>query len=142
MGNLIVKNKKKEEYVNFSDIPVMDGCVNSFNTYLDKKRKLVEYVDTIDMKFDYDFIKNKEDIKDDDKFKLKYLKHVLAICLSFLNQELKRIECYTNSSEFIDNYISPLTDKLIYTIKNYNVFRVKHKNALTIQRWYRKLKNS
>lgn len=144
MGNFLSKKEKIvkgiESYINYVDIYRLDNVIHVFN---DKRvhKQLSIYTDSLGFDFDYNFHLN---VKNDDKFKKKYLKHALAICLSFLDDEYKNL-LYMKKKDttgFIDKVIKPLGEKLTFTIKHYTFFRPLHYNCVKIQRWFRKNKQS
>lgn len=145
MGNFLTKKEKIvkgiDNYINCDDIYKLDTIIKVFNN-IKVKCKLSTYVNALNSDkfvFDPDFYLN---IKLDDKFKNKYLKHSLVVCLSFLNDEYDRLLNMKerDPSGFIDKLVEPVFVKLTFTIKNYTFFRYLHVNCVKIQRWYRKKK--
>jgi hypothetical protein len=139
MGNLLTKKeniKSIENYINCDDVSKLDTIIRVFKDNRINK-KLSVYTDSFDFDFDYNFNQN---IKYNDKFKYKYIRHSLAICLSFLDDEYKRISLTSKEdpSGFIDELVSPVAEKLVFTIRNYTFFNYLHPNCVKIQRWYRK----
>jgi hypothetical protein len=146
MGNYLSTKKEKtvkgiENYVNCDDIHKLDHIIRVFNDSR-VNSQLSAYVNDLDSDnfvFDHDFYLN---VKFDDKFKDKYLRHSLSICLSFLDDEYKRLShtMKKDPSGFIDNLVKPICYKLTFTSNNYTFFRHLHVNCVKIQRWYRKNK--
>jgi hypothetical protein len=143
MGNYLSTKKEKtvkgiESYINCDDIHQLDNIILFFNK--DKiKQRLSIYTDSFDFEFDYNFHLN---VKFDDKFKYNYLRHSLAICLSFLGNEHRRLLYMMkgDSSGYITNVVIPLTNKLTFTLDHYTFFKPLHYNCVKIQRWYREKK--
>lgn len=142
MGNFLTKKepivKGIENYVNSYDMYKLNSIIKVFNKHKGHKELLL-HANSFEFDFDSDFYLK---IKYDDKFGDKYLLHSLAICLSFLDNEYKRLIYMKkgDTSGFIDDLVSPMCDKLTFTINNYTFFKPLHYNCVKIQRWYRKKK--
>lgn len=127
-----------DRYVNYEDIKPFNMILRvlfsdklNFNT----RQSLRYCINNLDKDFDILFWLN---VKDDDKFKYSYLRNLLIICSSFLNYELhimtgsKKIK-----NKYIDGIISPIMNKIAFTLKHYSFFIQLHYNSVKIQRWWR-----